>query len=302
MIKKILHSTIAKIIIGCVVIMAVHGSVVLLSRFLRPYEEIRTARLLIMPIISVIFILVSYVALYRYYERRKITELSTRNFGKYLLAGLLLGLLIPSLSVLVTYLKGEFIILSVSDITFIFLRDFTISIFVGISAAVFEEVLFRGILFRLMEEKLGSYFAIIISGVIFGFAHLFNEDSSFFTGLAISIMSVFIITAYMYTRNLWFPIAIHFAFNFAQINIFGTDVVPNSTSIMVSQEGSKWFTGGEGIEAPAQVVILCLIAGIILLVLNHKKGNIIKQQVFKVKTECYLQAGERNEDNEVEIR
>jgi len=71
---------------------------------------------------------------------------------------------------------------------------------------------------------------------------------------------------------------------FANINIFGTEVVSNSTSIMVSQEGSKWFTGGEGIEASAQIVVLCLIARIILLVLSHKKGKIIKQQVFKVKT------------------
>jgi membrane protease YdiL (CAAX protease family) len=231
---------------------------------------------------------VSYIALNRYYERRKITELSTHNIGKYLLAGLLLGLLIPSLSVLVTYLKGEFNILSVSNITFIFLRDFTISIGMGIATAVFEEVLFRGVLFRLIEEKLGSYFAIIISGVIFGFAHLVNENSSFLTGLSISIMSVFIIAAYMYTRNLWFPIAIHFAFNFAHGNIFGTDVpaYPESTSIIISQlEGSKWFTGGDlGIEATVQTVVLCLIAGIILLVLSHKKGNIIKQQVFKVKT------------------
>ena len=84
----------------------------------------------------------------------------------------------------------------------------------------------------------------------------------------------------MYTRNLWFTIAIHFAYNFAIGNIFGTDADPKSTSIMVSQAGSKWFTGGEGLDPSVQVVVLCLIAGIILLVLSHKKGNIIKQQIF----------------------
>jgi membrane protease YdiL (CAAX protease family) len=222
--QKILYSQLTKIIIGCVVIMAAYGSVILLNSFLKTYEEIRVARLLISPIIAIIFVLAAYIALNRYYERRKVTELSTHKIGKYLFVGLLLGLLIPSLSVLATYLKGEFVILSVSNITFIFLRDFTISICMGIATAVFEEVLFRGVLFRLIEEKLGSYFAIIISGVIFGFAHLYNDDSTFLTGLEISIMSVFIIATYMYTRNLWFPIAIHFAWNFAQGNIFGTDV------------------------------------------------------------------------------
>jgi len=279
--QKILHSQLTKIIIGIVVIVAAY---LIPIKIIKAFLEIDIARFIISPIIASILVFLSYIALNRYYERRKVTELSTLNIGKYLLIGLVLGLLIPSLSVLITYLKGEFIILSVSDITFVFLRDFTIAIGLGIATAVFEEVLFRGVLFRLMEEKLGSYFALIISGVIFGFAHLVNKDSTFLTGLGISIMSVFIISAYMYTRSLWFTIAIHFAFNFAIGNIFGTDVDPKSTSIMVSQEGSKWFTGGEGLDPTVQVVVLCFIAGIILLILSHKKGNIIKQQVFKVKT------------------
>jgi len=290
MIKKILHSTIVKIIIGFVlIIVAYYFPLVFLNDILRAFKAIQIVRLIIIPIISIIFVLVSYIALYRYYERRKITELSTRNIGKYLLVGLLLGLLVPSLSILVAYLRGEYIILSITNLTNIFLRDLTISIGFGIATAVFEEVLFRGVLFRLIEEKLGSYLALIISCLIFGFVHLINENSLFFAVFAISITSILITAAYMYTRNLWFPIAIHFAWNFAQGDIFGIPVSgdPASTSIIVSQlEGSKWFTGGVwGIEATVQVVIFSLIAGIVLLVLSHKKGNIIKQQVYEVKTE-----------------
>jgi len=92
----------------------------------------------------------------------------------------------------------------------------------------------------------------------------------------------------MYKRNLWLPIAIHFAWNFIQGDIFGTPVSGDlaSTSIIVSQlEGSKWFTGAAwGIEATVQIVIFSLITGIVLLVLSHKKGNILKQQVFRIKT------------------
>ena len=289
MIKEILHNTIAKIIFGIVVIIAAYYfPLVLLNDILRAYKEIQIARLITIPIISIIFVLVSYIALYRYYERRKITELSTSNIGKYLLVGLLLGLLVPSLSILVAYLRGEYIIMSISSLTHVLLRDLTISICFGIATAVFEEVLFRGVLFRLIEEKLGSCLALIIISLIFGFLHLMNGNGSFFTGFAISIIGILITVAYMYTRNLWFPIAIHFAWNFAQGDIFGTPVsgAPASTSIIVSQlEGSEWFTGGVwGIEATVQIVVFSLIAGIILLVLSHKKGNIIKQHVFKVKT------------------
>ena len=289
MIKKILHSTIVKIIIGFVVIIAVNEPLLgLLSYFFRLGQVIPIVRYTVIPIIIIAVIIISYTLIYRYLEKRKITELSTHNLGKYLLVGLLLGLLVPSLSILVTYLRGEYIILSVSNLTNIFLRDLTTSIGFGIATVVFEEVLFRGVLFRLIEVKLGSYLALIISSLIFGFIHLMNGNSSLFAGFAISIASIILSAAYMYTRSLWFTIAIHFAWNFAQGDIFGTPVsgIPASTSMIISQlEGSKWFTGGVwGIEATIQIAVFSLVAGIILLVLSRKKGNIIKQQVFTVKT------------------
>jgi membrane protease YdiL (CAAX protease family) len=141
-----------------------------------------------------------------------------------------------------------------------------------------------------MEEKLGTYIALLISALIFGFVHLFNDNSSLLAAIAISIEAGILITAaYMYTRNLWFPIAIHFAWNFAEGDIFGTAVSGNTakTSIIVSKlEGSQWFTGGAwGIEATVQAAVLGLIAGIILLILCHKKGQIIKPYWKRNETE-----------------
>ena len=296
LIKKIFHSTIAKIIIGTVVLTIVYELPLgLLNDIFRANQVIPIIRYTTIPIIIIFLILVSYIALYRYYEKRKITELSTHNIGKYLLFGLLLGLFLPSFSIFVAYLRDEYVVLSISNITDVFLQDLTISIAFGILTAIYEEVLCRGILFRLIEEKLGSYIALIISGVIFGFLHLMNDSNALFAAVAISIMSISITAAYMYTRNLWSPIAIHFAWNFTQGDIFGTPVSgePASTLIMISQlEGSKWFTGGEwGIEATIQTVVFGLIAGILLLVLCHKKGQIIHRNTSKI---------ENNEDDKQE--
>jgi membrane protease YdiL (CAAX protease family) len=287
MIKKILHTAIAKIIIGGAVIIAVYNLLLgSLNYFFRLGQVVPIVRYTIIPVIIAACILISYIVIYRYFEKRKITELSTNRIGKYLVAGLFLGLILPSLAIFVAYLRGEYIVLSISNLTDIFLRDLTVSIAFGILTAILEEILFRGILFRLIEEKLGSYIALVISSVIFGFLHLLNDSSALFAAVAISIISIILTAAYMYTRNLWFPVAIHFALNFAQGDIFGTPVSgePASTSIIVSQlEGSKWFTGGTwGIEATIQIVIFSLIAGIILLVLSRRKGNIMKQQVFKI--------------------
>jgi len=281
MIKKILHTTIAKIIIGSAVIIAGYGLLLgSLNYFFRLSQVIPIVRYTVIPIIIIAFILTSYIVIYRYYEKRKITELSIHNISKFLLVGLLLGLMLPSLAIFITYLRGEYMILSISSLTDVFLRDLTISIAFGILTAIFEEVLFRGVLFRLIEEKLGSYFALIISSVIFGFGHLLNGNGSLFAVFALSTISILITASYIYTRNLWFPIAIHFAWNFAQGDIFGTAVSgdPASTSIIVSKlEGSEWFTGGVwGIEASVQIVIFSWIAVAIFLVLSHRKKNIMR--------------------------
>lgn len=86
--------------------------------------------------------------------------------------------------------------------------------------------------------------------------------------------------AYIYSRNLWFPIAIHFAWNFTQSAIFGANVSGNALSktlITSKIQGAEWFTGGQfGPEGSIQATLFCLIAAIILLILSHRNGNIVK--------------------------
>ena len=80
------------------------------------------------------------------------------------------------------------------------------------TSAIFEEILFRGILFRVIEDKLGSYLSLLISALIFGFLHIANPNSSFVTEVGLAIQAGLLLgSAYIYAKNLWFPIAIHFA-------------------------------------------------------------------------------------------
>ena len=277
MIKKIFQTTIAKIIVGIIAIITTYALSFGLLNYLLILGQIpQVVRLIAIPIIITTLIIITYIALCRYYERRKIPELSTNNIGRYLTVGLLVGLILMLLSVFVAYLRGEYIVLSINDLTPNLARDLTISIFFGILTAVFEEILFRGVIFRLIEDKLGSYIALIMSAAICGLVHFVNENSSLSAIIAIIFAGALLPAAYMYTRNLWFPIAIHFAWNFTQGDIFGISVsgTDRPTSIIVSKlEGSEWFTGGAwGIEASVQIMIFALIATIILLVLSHKKG------------------------------
>ena len=216
-----------------------------------------------------------YVTLYKFYENREIKELSKNGLFKSLTIGIILGVLLQSLTILVIYLKGGYSIVSINPILFLvppFAMAFT--------SAIFEEILMRGIVFRITEEKLGSYFALFISAILFGAMHLGNPNSSLTAALGLAIQAgLLLASAYIYSRNLWFPIAIHFAWNFTQSAIFGANVSGNSISktlITSKIEGAEWFTGGQfGPEGSIQATVFCFIVTIILLILSHKEGKII---------------------------
>ena len=88
-----------------------------------------------------------------------------------------------------------------------------------------EELLFRGILFRWIEEFGGSWAALIVTSVLFGAAHLVNPNATYIAAVGIAVEAgVMLGAAYMLTRSLWFPMGIHAAWNFTQGEIFDIPV------------------------------------------------------------------------------
>ena len=216
----------------------------------------------------------TYVFLFRFYEKRNIIELSTKKLFQNLLVGISLGVVLQSLTILVIYLKGGFTVSSVNSIILV-LPSFVMAF----TSAIFEEILFRGIVFRITEEKLGSYWALFISALIFGAMHLANPHSSVLASLGLAIQAgLLLAAAYIFARNLWFPIAIHFAWNFTQSGIFGVSTSGNSMgkSLLTTKiNGAEWFTGGLfGPEGSVQATIFCLIAALVLILMSHRQQKI----------------------------
>ena len=52
---------------------------------------------------------------------------------------------------------------------------------------ILEEIVFRGIIYRITEKKLGTIWALIFSSLIFGFGHAANTNFNLFSGLAIAL-------------------------------------------------------------------------------------------------------------------
>ena len=277
MTHKVLNFTLVKILIGFIfcagiVVFAQIG----LSKLLAVTSMEKEEKMLLIGIVVASISIVTYTWLFRFYEKRTITELSIKGIGKNLSLGICLGIALQSLTILVIYLNKGFTVISVNSMLFMLP-----SLAMAFTSAIFEEILFRGIIFRITEEKLGSYWALIISAVIFGAMHLANPHSSIVAALGLAIQAgLLLAAAYIFSRNLWFPIAIHFAWNFTQSGIFGVSTSGNNmgTSLLTTKiEGAEWFTGGQfGPEGSIQATVFCLIATIVLMLFNHKQRRIIK--------------------------
>jgi membrane protease YdiL (CAAX protease family) len=150
-----------------------------------------------------------------------------------------------------------------------------------VKAAVLEEILFRGVLFRLLEQRLGAWLALAISAAIFGGLHLTNANATLTGAVAVMLTGGMVLgAAFMLTRRLWLPIGIHFAVNFVQSGIFGSAVSGNQAGHGLLRgvlTGPDWLTGGTfGVEASLVTALIGLVAGGLLLWLAHRKGNITR--------------------------
>ncbi|MFI9008179.1 lysostaphin resistance A-like protein [Actinosynnema sp. NPDC053489] len=151
---------------------------------------------------------------------------------------------------------------------------------VTVAAVVTEELLFRGVLFRIVEQRIGTWAALMVSGVLFGAAHLFNDNATLWSGTAIAVEAGFLLAAaYAATRTLWLPIGVHFGWNFAQGGIFGTSVsgqdAPRGLLDGVTSGPVPLSGGGFGPEASAFSVLAGLVVTVAFLWLAKRRGNLV---------------------------
>ncbi len=151
------------------------------------------------------------------------------------------------------------------------------------AAAVTEELLFRGILFRIVEERTGTGIALVLTGVLFGLSHLFNPHASLWGAIAIGIEAGGLLTAaYVATRRLWVPIGVHFGWNFAAAGLFGTEVSGNGTPqglLDAVTAGPSIVTGGDfGPEGSLYSVLVCVLATCAFLWLARRRGLLVPRR------------------------
>lgn len=207
-------------------------------------------------------------------ERREASELGLTLAGRELAIGLGLGFALFSGMTALVAMLGGFAVQGLRGI-----GNLWDMLAVAILSAFFEELIFRGVAMRHLERMIGSIGALVATSLFFGLAHLANPESSLFAALAISVEAGILLgAAWLLTRRLWLAVGIHAAWNFTQGWVFSIPVSgtgPSDGLLVTLRHGPDWLTGGAfGLEASVVALIVAAIAGLALLRLAEKRGQI----------------------------
>ena len=215
-----------------------------------------------------------YAAYVRRIERRPVSELAMPGASRELGSGIVLGatmftMTIGTLAILGCYsVDGRHALSTVA-----------IPLVTAIGTAFIEEIVFRGILFRIVEGALGTWISLAVSSAMFGLLHLVNPHATLQGAVAIVFEAgVMLAAAYVLTRRLWLPIGIHAGWNFTQGGIFGVSVSgqPSGGLLDGTLSGPEWLSGGSfGAEASIVAVVLGIALGTTLLVMAWRRGRFI---------------------------
>ena len=195
--------------------------------------------------------------------------------ARHLGLGLAGGFLIFSAAVAVAALLGVYRITGRGDLSGLLPALVGAALFPAIS----EELMFRGILFRWIEEFGGSWMALLLTSAFFGASHLMNPGATPIAAIGIAFEAgVMLGAAYMLTRSLWLPMGLHAAWNFAQGEIWDIPVSGTEVHGIVAAKlsGDPLLTGDKfGLEASAAAVVVATAAGLLLLWGAWRKGGFV---------------------------
>jgi membrane protease YdiL (CAAX protease family) len=223
--------------------------------------------------LTLLFVYLAYAFYARRIERRGLQDLAFPSAVKETGMGILIGAGALTITYLVLALLGVYRAEGWNGASVLVfpLTGNMISGFV-------EEILFRGLLFKVMEEYIGTWWALLVSALIFGLGHLLNPDADLVAALSIVIgPSVLLAAAFILTRRLWLSIGIHFAANVVEAGIFG---LPNGMNLPGLLRGvlqkPAWLGGGD--PAVVQSILslaVTLAIGSAFLIVAVRRGKII---------------------------
>jgi len=208
-------------------------------------------------------------------EKRAVSELALKGALREYSAGFVLGGLMVCISVAGIAAFGGLRTLSVASGSVI-----ALPLLMHITVGLIEEMLLRVVFFRIVQESLGSWLALLASGLLFGAMHLVNDNISALAIANITVAGVFFAAAFLLTGRLWLCAALHAGWNFFQDGIFSLAVSGHEVKaglFVTELSGPDWLTGGAfGIEGSAVDLAFVVLASAAMVLLAQRRGRVVR--------------------------
>lgn len=211
--------------------------------------------------------IIVYKVIMKYLARRSTPELPKQRAGIEAVWGMLTGAIFITASTLLIMLMGGYSFHwgNVADPGSVILD----SLEIALGAAIVEELLFRGVMFQAIQKLGGGWVALAVTSLLFGAFHLGNPGATLWSTLAITLEAgVLLGAAFMWRRNLWFAMGLHFAWNTIE-GLLGIPVsgLPADGLFTVKVSGGTMLTGGDfGLEGSLVTVIVGIVISILMLI------------------------------------
>ena len=223
-------------------------------------------------LVSVVASLAAVYVFWRWVDRKPFKELgfSNKEIKNDIGVGSFLAIAILGAGSLILYFNSN---LRWIDIVPQFLSLFWYAALLFLVAGA-EELVCRGYILSNMLQFTNKWVALIASAALFAVFHINNPAMNFVTALNLFTGGLLMGINYLYTRNLWYAIFFHFAWNFVEGPILGFHVsgLELKSVLLPELKGNELLTGGQfGFEGSILQSILCLIALMILVLIYEKK-------------------------------
>lgn len=215
----------------------------------------------------------AYFLLMKYYEGRAVPELARKGALRWNGLGFLLGFGAITAAVGILYILGCYMPTQVHELV-----PFLPNIAFIIGAGMLEELVFRGLFFRILWKWKGLWPAILISSVAFQLPHFMNPHEHFLPAILGVIFGIAHALMYVRSKGIWLPFAFHVGWNLAQptwgTTLSGIDEFP----LLVQSEmnGPELLTGSAfGIE-DSLLSMAALVGLSVILYLQSSKRGLLK--------------------------
>ena len=205
-------------------------------------------------------------------ERREVRELALVDAARYLPIGALGAFILFAAIICLLWVQGW-----ATYVGYAGSKSIASAAMIFLAGVTFEELIYRGAIFRIVEEGFGTTVALALSGLLFGLSHLGNNAATLASALSIAVAGgITFGLIYTLTRSLWLPIGVHFGWNFAQGALFGAPVSGYQLqgALRFSFSGPTWVTGGVfGPEASIYTIVFGIVFALGFGELVRRRGH-----------------------------